>query len=472
MPSNRLSCTFAILPTMGSASFVFNSPLRRGFRLLGVFTFLLLLAAFPSRADDQSVAPAPPNVVAARVTTTPDRARLILDLTAPTQFAIVSLSEPDRIAVDIKVGALNFDQPPSPTGTGLVSGYTVEMAEPGRARATLTLAEPAQVQQAYVLNAFADQPARLVVDLIPDSADSFAKRVATDAGAVVAGMSMANNSTPPGTSEATPVPGAAAGAAPAANAATPAVGAAMTPEPGPTAVTTPPAVAKPKPLIVLDPGHGGIDSGARAPNGVMEKDIVLAFAKKLQALLIATGRFDVALTRTDDTYLTLDQRVQLARQNKADLFISLHADTFSQPQIHGTSLYTRDEQASDELDKVLADNENKFDIVSGFAVPKMTPQIVDALVELMRRQMRRQSYLAAESIINELQPSVTLRRFPIRQADFFVLQAPDVPSMLIELGFMSNNDDIRNLTDPAWQDRVAAALARGISAYFDEQAKP
>ncbi len=121
------------------------------------------------------------------------------------------------------------------------------------------------------------------------------------------------------------------------------------------------------------------------------------------------------------------------------------------------------------LDKVLADNENRFEIVSGFAVPKMTPQVVDALVDLMRRQMRKQSYLAGKAIIDALEPSVQLRAFPIRSADFFVLQAPDVPSMLIELGFMSNSDDIRNLTDPAWQDKVAAALARGIADYFAQQ---
>jgi N-acetylmuramoyl-L-alanine amidase len=204
----------------------------------------------------------------------------------------------------------------------------------------------------------------------------------------------------------------------------------------------------------------------------MEKNIVLAFALKLQALLVKSGRFDVALTRTDDTYLTLEQRVQLARQNKADLFISLHADSFSQPQIRGTSIYTRDEQATDVLDKVLADKENKFDIVSGFAVPKMTPNVVDVLVDLMRRQMRKQSFMAAESIIHELQPSFNLRRFPVRQADFFVLQAPDVPSMLIELGFMSNNDDIANLINPEWQERAAEALARGIGAYFDETGQP
>jgi N-acetylmuramoyl-L-alanine amidase len=175
----------------------------------------------------------------------------------------------------------------------------------------------------------------------------------------------------------------------------------------------------------------------------------------------------VALTRTDDTYLTLEDRVTLARQNKADLFLSLHADTFQQPDIHGTSIYTRDERATDVLDKVLAINENKNDIVAGFVVPKFNPQVVDVLVDLMRRQMRKQSYLAAESIVRELQSSVTLRRFPVRQADFFVLQAPDVPSCLIELGFLSNSDDITNLVKPDWQGRVADALARGIGGYFD-----
>jgi len=458
---------------------LFNALLR-----IAVLAVLLLLALAPAQADNQ---PAPvsalPDIVAARVTTTPERARLIVDLTNPTKFAIVSLVSPNRIAVDMQAGSVKFDTASAPAGAGLVAGYTVTMTEPGRARTLLTLAGPAQVQQAYVLNAFADQPARLVVDLIPDTPEDFAKRASVDAAAAgQAAPALANNSTPPGGSDANAA--AAATQAAAASAATPSASTATPPAAAPTPSRAAPATTLPgpattaaapaaaKPLIVLDPGHGGIDNGATAPNGVHEKNIVLAFALKLQALLIKSGRFDVALTRTDDTYLTLEQRVALARQNKADLFISLHADTFGQPAIRGTSIYTRDEQATDVLDKVLADKENKFDIVSGFAVPKMTPATVDVLVDLMRRQMRKQSFLAAEAIINQLQPSIELRRFPIRQADFFVLQAPDVPSMLVELGFMSNADDITNLTDPQWQDRVADALARGIGAYFDEMAKP
>jgi len=427
------------------------------------FTVLLLMTGAPMAAAPPAN-PVLPDVMAARVTTTADRARLILDLSLPSKFAIVALDGPNRIAVDVKAGSLKFDTATPPAGTGLVSSYTVDMAEPGRARAVLTLAQPAQIQQAYVLDAFADQPARLVVDIIPDPADNFAKRVASDLAATSASTPkpMTATSTPPGGSDIAATPGAST-----PTPATTAANGAATPTPpaaGATAAT--------KPLIVLDPGHGGIDSGARAPNGIMEKTITLAFALKLQALLVKSGRFDVALTRADDSYLSLEQRVALARNNKADLFISLHADTFQQPQIHGASIYTRDEQATDDLDKVLADNENKTDIVAGFAVPKMTPAVVDVLVDLMRRQMRKQSYVAAESIIHELQPSIELRRFPVRQADFFVLQAPDVPSMLIELGFLSNADDIANLVKPEWQDRVADALARGVAAYFDGLNQP
>src|SRR5690606_25005259 len=222
-----------------------------------------------------------------------------------------------------------------------------------------------------------------------------------------------------------------------------------------------------RPLVVIDPGHGGIDSGAETPGGAREKDIVLAFSLKLQEILVSSGRFDVALTREDDTYLRLEERVALARANKADLFISIHADSFQQPEIRGASLYTRDENATDILDKVLADNENKSDVIAGFAMPQMAPQVVDILLDLMRREMRHHSYMAAQSIVHALEPSVALRRFPVRQADFFVLQAPDVPSVLVELGFLSNADDMANLLKGEWQDRTADAIARGISTYFD-----
>ena len=370
-----------------------------------------------------------PNVMDARVSATPERARLVIDLASKTEFAFVSLSEPDRLAIDVRAATFSVPEPSGePAGEGgMITEYLVEQAAPDRVRTTLTLSAPAQVQQAYMLDPFEGQPARLVVDIIPATPEEFAANVARDLAA-----------SGPAAPVATPTP-AGGSELPIAS----------------------------RPLVVIDPGHGGIDSGAETAAGVKEKDIVLAFSLRLQELLVASGRFDVALTRQDDTFLRLEERVALARTNKADLFISIHADSFQQPEIRGASVYTRDENATDVLDKILADNENKRDVVAGFAIPQMAPQVVDILLDLMRREMRHHSFMAAQAIVHQLEPSVQLRRFPVRQADFFVLQSPDVPSVLVELGFLSNAADIANLLEGEWQDRTADALARGISTYFD-----
>jgi N-acetylmuramoyl-L-alanine amidase len=389
----------------------------------------------PLQAQEQPVAAASapialPNVMDVRVSATPERARLVIDLASKTNFALVSLSEPNRLAIDVRAATFSVPEPSGkPAGDGMIADYLVEQVSADRVRTVLTLSSPAQVQQAYVLDPFEDQPARLVVDIIPATDAEFVANVERDRQASDdATLSADDFSTPAGGSE--------------------------------LPIAT-------RPLVILDPGHGGIDSGAEAASGVKEKDIVLAFSLKLQDLLVASGRFDVALTREDDTFLRLEERVALARSNKADLFISIHADSFQQPDIRGATVYTRDENATDILDKVLADNENKTDVIAGFAMPQMAPEVVDILIDLMRREMRHQSYSAAQAIVHQLEPSVQLRRYPVRQADFFVLQAPDVPSVLLELGFLSNADDRANLLRGDWQDRTAEALARGISTYFD-----
>jgi N-acetylmuramoyl-L-alanine amidase len=344
--------------------------------------------------------------------------------------------------------------PQAVNGTGIVSGFTTSMVDDGRARTELSLSAPAMVQQAYVLDPIADQPARLVIDLVTTTEDDFQARAAAD---------LAKSQAIGTTSSA---PAAESSVADASSTEAPASPSVEAPSSAPPDAT--PAPSGSRPLIVLDPGHGGIDNGASAPNGIHEKDITLAFALLLRDALVKTGRFDVAMTRDDDTYLTLNERVDLARQNKADLFISLHADTFQQADIRGTSIYTRDENATDILDKVLADGENHADIVSGYVQPDVKPAVVDILVDLMRRQVRQQAYLAAEDIVTAMEPSVTLRRFPVRQADFFVLQAPDVPSMLIELGFMSNAADITNLEDANWRTQMVQVISTGVENYFKD----
>lgn len=449
---------------MGSPSLLFNSAvsawLRRG--ALAGFVVLAGACAVPGSAIAQDL----PQVLAARVSPAPERARLIVDLSATTAYAVVSLDSPDRIAVDISASDVPTLAPQVVGSTGLVATYAMSMADDGRARVELTLNEPAVVQQAVLLDPVGDQPARLLVDLIPTTELDFKARAAADLANSIAstlpGMAASSEVAAAGSSEilgpSEPPPVASTSEQPIAEA----------PPTTPLAPGTTLPVGS-RPLVVIDPGHGGIDNGATAPSGIHEKAITLAFALQLRDLLVKSGQFDVALTRDDDTYLTLNERVNLARQNRADLFISLHADTFQQADIHGASIYTLDENATDILDKVLADGENRADIVAGYVKPDTKPAAVDVLVDLMRRQARQQAYLAAQDIVTAMQPSVALRRFPVRRADFFVLQSPDIPSMLIELGFMSNAADITNLESKDWRDRVVQAIGDGVAAYFKQQ---
>lgn len=407
-----------------------------GLRAFGTITMVMVLIAalvmaMPTAAQDEE-ALAPLEVYGLRVSNAPDRSRLIVDLERTTQFAFVSLTEPLRIAVDVRATNYDGEGEGTPAGEGMIASYAVTQIAPDRLRTELRLGAPAQVQQAYVLEAFDDQPARLIVDLIGDTEENFGHRAGLDMGASedasAADVELADNSNPPGTSN---------------------------------------IVRDTKPLILLDPGHGGADGGAEADNGIQEKIIVLAFARRLQEILINTGRFDVALTRDNDEFLRLEDRVTLARGNKASLLLSIHADAFEDHSVRGASIYTRDEQATDMLDHVLAEQENRADLLGGFAPPEAEPAVVDLLVDLMRRDTRRQSYVAATAILDQLRPSIFVRRFPQRRADFYVLQSPEVPSILLELGFMSNDQDAANLASPEWRDRVAEAVARGIALYFD-----
>jgi len=373
-------------------------------------------------ASAQDITGSLPEVIDARVSTTPERARLIVDLTGTTQFAIASLTDPMQIAVDVRATAIQQNGEHAPSGTGIVSGINLEMADTGRARTWIALATPARVQQAYVLEAVEDQPARLVVDFVPATEEEFIELAARDL-------------TDTQQSASTPV--------------------------------TPAPVSTQRRLIVIDPGHGGDDGGATSPDGTSEKEIVLAFSKILQKFLTETGKFDVALTREDDVFIRLEDRIAIARENRADLFVSVHADYFQQDEVRGTSIYTRSPFATSAMDRMLADRENKVDMIAGFATPATDDQVVNILVDLMKREMRRQSFQVAETIVDELGSSVTMRKFPVRQADFLVLQSPDVPSILVELGFLSNPEDIANLTTDAWRNKVAEGIATGITEYFD-----
>jgi len=395
-------------------------------------------------AQQSSEAGVLPTVEAVRVSSTPNRARLVIDLTGVSSFAFVSLDEPKRIAIDVRASGSQSETEGKAAGQGLIGSYSISMIGQDRLRTILLLSASAQVQQAYVLEPFADQPARLVVDIIGASDDEFLARVAADKAASLSldanGQQQPEDLQEINLDQISDLPGA-------------------------SQIQT-----ASRPLILIDPGHGGSDGGAITPAGVTEKEITLMFAEQLRQVLISSGRFDVALTREGDVAMMLEDRVQLARDNRADLLVSLHADSFDDPEIRGASVYIRDEQATDVLDKVLAQNENKSDLLAGFGIELLEQSegpVVNLLVDLMRREMRRQSFSVALAIVEQLRQSVRIRRFPMRRADFFVLQSPDVPAVLVELGFLSNNLDVRNLTSEQWRNRVADAVARGIGSYFD-----
>ena len=222
--------------------------------------------------------------------------------------------------------------------------------------------------------------------------------------------------------------------------------------------------------IVIDPGHGGIDSGARGVHGTVEKIITLAFALELRARLQAEGRYDVYLTRTADEFLRLDDRVRIARQHDADLFVSVHADTIRLKGIRGATVYTVSDRASDAEAQALADRENLSDQLAGIEVKDDNHEVADILVDLIRRETHAFSIRFARTLVGELSDTVGLINNPHRFAGFKVLKAPDVPSVLVELGYLSNAKDEEQLRSPEWRGKAVTSISNAISAFAASKA--
>ena len=218
--------------------------------------------------------------------------------------------------------------------------------------------------------------------------------------------------------------------------------------------------------IVLDPGHGGIDGGAKGRNGSIEKDITLEVAKKLEIALTKAGPFDVFLTRQDDHFLSLKERVKIATRKQADLFISIHADTLKQKKVRGAAVYTLSKQASDEFAKNLADSENRADLVAGLATKEIKDEIVDILADLTARETKKFSVQFARRILNVFQNNIQLIKNPHRNAAFEVLKDPIVPSVLLELGYLSNLEDEKLLQSEKWREKFTQHLTEAVGLFF------
>jgi N-acetylmuramoyl-L-alanine amidase len=220
------------------------------------------------------------------------------------------------------------------------------------------------------------------------------------------------------------------------------------------------------PTVVIDPGHGGGDPGAIGPNGIYEKDIVLATAEQFARQLAVTRRYRVVLTRSVDEFIPLRERVARARAWKADLFLSIHADALPDHAMRGLSVFTLSAEASDREAAAIAISENKADIVGGIDLDRQPREIGKILVDLAQRRSSNLSIFLARKIVDRLAREVVLLDHPQRSADFAVLTAPDIPSVLVELGCLSNQQEERLLRRRAYQEKLAWGLVRAVEAYF------
>jgi len=230
----------------------------------------------------------------------------------------------------------------------------------------------------------------------------------------------------------------------------------------------PPKPDDARPLIALDPGHGGIDNGTKGAGGELEKDVVLAFTQTLREKLERGGKYRVAMTRTDDTFIPLGDRVRFARARSAALFISVHADALprNEGQAEGATVYTLSENASDAEAARLAEAENKADVIAGVDLTTEPDDVANILVDLAQRETKTFSMQFARTVVSELKGAARLHKHPLKSAGFKVLTAPDVPSILVELGYMSTRDDLKQLKSEAWRTRTAQALVQAVDAYF------
>jgi N-acetylmuramoyl-L-alanine amidase len=233
------------------------------------------------------------------------------------------------------------------------------------------------------------------------------------------------------------------------------------------------AVRGGKRLIILDPGHGGIDPGTHGQSGILEKDLVLSVAKTLRKALESTGRYRVQLTRDTDVFIPLRERVNIARAAHGDLFVSLHADSSDHRDVRGASVYTLSEDASDREAATLAEKENMSDIIAGVDLTGENSPVASILIDLAQRDTMNRSVRFAETVVGSL-PSATmlLPLFPHRSAGFAVLKGPDIPAVLIELGYLTNPKDENEMVTETWRNGVARAISSAVDTHFAAEFGP
>jgi N-acetylmuramoyl-L-alanine amidase len=347
--------------------------------------------------------------------------RMVVDFSQKIDMRAFTLANPYRVIIDLPQVVFRFPPKTGEGGRGLIKAFRYGLMMTGGSRIVIDLTRPARVEKSFVLDATNDQPARFVLDLAAVDRDAFMRTIALE-----------------------------------------------------NRVREPAAVVKPqpksdaRPIIVLDPGHGGIDNGTKAASGEMEKTIVLEFALLLRDKIEKAGKYHVVMTRSDDTFVALADRVQFARAQQASLFISIHADALPRGEgdAQGATVYTLSETASDSEAARLAETENRADVIAGVDLTYQPDDVADILIDLAQRETKSYSVQFARGLIDSMRTAARMHKNSLKSAGFRVLKAPDIPSVLIELGYVSNRQDIKSLTSADWREHTADSIAKAIDRFF------
>jgi N-acetylmuramoyl-L-alanine amidase len=360
------------------------------------------------------------------------RTRFILDLDKTIQLRAFALADPYRVVVDLPQTTFRLGAEVGATGRGLIKAFRYGLVMPGGSRIVFDLTGPARIQKAYVLDAANGQPARLIVDLEAVDRTTFVQSLAADSR--------------PKLRPAIEPAGAVA-------------------EVSDTTKSQPPPDSRP--VVVIDPGHGGIDNGTQSGDET-EKNLVLGFALALRDRIEKVGKYRVVMTRTDDTFIPLGERVRMARAQSAALFVSIHADALPRGEgdAQGATIYTLSDHASDVEAERLAEAENRADAIGGVNLTEEPTDVADILIDLAQRETRTFSNRFARLLMHDMKSTVRMHKHPLKSAGFKVLKAPDVPSVLVELGYVSNKADLAQLVSESWRARAVGSVAQAVDAFF------
>lgn len=386
---------------------------------------LALLCSSPESTANESVAKD------ARLGGDQQRTRFVTVLSKKVRFGIKTLADPYRVIIDLSDVKLDLPKGRGKEARGLVTGYRYGRVEPFGVRIILDVNAPVLVDKASIWDARDGHPPRLVVELSRTDRKTF---LAKQRKQLAAARRSAGTKTP-----------------------------------DQVVRQRPKRPKNAKKIVVIDPGHGGIDPGAISNSGLKEKDVVLAFSEALRDTLTKSGRYDVVLTRKIDSYVPLRKRVDIARDLGADLFLSVHADSLPgryAKTVSGATVYTLSEEASDEEAKELAAKENKSDIIAGIELPPEADEVANILIDLAQRETKNLSISFASILLENLGSETKLSKRSQKSAGFRVLKAPDVPSILLELGYMTHPSDVRRLRSTVWREKVAKAITKSVDAYF------